>query len=359
MTTTHTAPPVAPDDTARPRRRPAPGPAARAGILLAACLLVALAAAVAQLLLGRSGMSATEAIAALAGNPERPAHALILKLRLPRILGALAAGAALGLAGALLRYVTANPLAEPGLLGISSGAALGVVGATALGIHGHSSTLPALLGALGTFALVLLAILGRATDRVRLVLSGVLIGSIVSALTAGVLAATGRPLGAVLRWLVGSLNPVTAADLRSAIIPASLGLILLAATGRRLGALRLPHTVATTIGARPELTRMLALGAAVALTTASVLIAGAVAFLGLAAPEIARRALGTSTPALLVPCAGAAGAAILACADALAVRATVTLPGVGESVTGLPVGALVAPVCVPFVLAAIVTRKRP
>lgn len=334
------------------------GPRARAVVLIGVCLLLAGLAATAQLLLGRSGMTVAEALAALSGHPERRVHALILDLRLPRIAGALFAGAALGLAGVLLRYVTANPLAEPGLLGISSGAALGVVAADAAGLRGLGPTGPALLGALATFALVVLVVAGRTVDRVRLVLSGVLVGSVVSALTAGLLAASGRPLGAVLRWLVGSLNPASIADLRAAAVPAVIGLALLLATGRRLGALRLPTGVATTIGARPGPTRLLALGAAVALTTAAVLVAGAVAFLGLAAPEIARRALGTSAPALLLPAAAAAGAAILACADVLAVRTTLAVPGVAEAVTGLPVGALVAPVCIPFVLAALAVRSR-
>lgn len=324
--------------------------ARRTVALLGTCLVFAAVAALAHLVLGRSGMGADQAVAALFGRPERRAHALILGLRLPRITGALVAGAALGAAGALLRYATANPLAEPGLLGISSGAALGVVCADALGLGGAGTTPPALAGAAGAFALVLLVPAGRGADRIRLVLSGVMVGAVLSALVAGVLAASGRPLGAVLRWIVGSLNPVTWTDLRAAAVPLVVGFVLAAACGRRLGALRLARPEATGIGARPGLAGVLALGAAVALTTASVLVAGAVAFLGLAAPEIARRAVGDTAPRYLVPAAAAVGAALFVVADVLAVRTTIALPWTDGSVTGVPVGALVAPLCVPAVM---------
>ena len=332
--------------------------ARRTSALLAACVVTAAAAALAHLVLGRSGMGAGDAVAALLGHPGRRAHSLILGLRLPRIAGALAAGAALGAAGALLRYVTANPLAEPGLLGISSGAALGVVCADALGLGAVGATPPALAGATVAFALVALVTAGHGADRVRLVLSGVVVGAVLSALTAGVLAASGRPLGSVLRWLVGSLNPVTWVDLRAAAVPAVLGLILVAATGRRLGALRLARPTALGIGARPELTGVLALGAAVSLTAAAVLVAGAVAFLGLAAPEIARRAIGDSAPRYLLPASAVVGATLLVVADVLAVRTTVALPWTEATVTGVPVGALVAPLCVPAVVVSVLGGRR-
>ena len=340
-----------------PTTSPLSPPTRRTVTVLAACLLVAGAAAVAHLVWGRSGMTADQAVAALLGHPERRAHALLIELRIPRIAGALAAGACLGVAGTLLRYVTANPLAEPGLLGVSAGAALGVVSAEALGWSTGRATLPALLGAAAAFGLVLLATAGRGADRIRFVLSGVFVGSILSALTAGVLAASGRPLGSVLRWLVGSLNPVTTDDLRAAAVPAALGLLVLAATGRRLGALRLPRVTATGIAARPGLTSALALASAVALTAASVLVAGAVAFLGLAAPEIARRAVGDTSPRLQLPASAAVGATILVVADLLAVRTSLALPWTEATVTGVPFGALVAPLCVPVVLLSLSRRS--
>lgn len=92
---------------------------------------------------------------------------------------------------------------------------------------------------------------------------------------------------------------------------------------------------------------------AVALTTAAVLIAWAVAFLGLTAPEIARRLIRTTQPSLLIPAAAGVGAAILSLADVLAVRTTLAIPWSDAAVAGLPVGALVAPVCIPFVLVAL------
>ncbi|ALA68685.1 hypothetical protein CLAC_10320 [Corynebacterium lactis RW2-5] len=258
-------------------------------------------------------------MAALLGEPERRSHLLIVNLRLPRALGAVAVGALLAVEGVLMRLVTGNPLAEPGLLGVSAGAALGVVASRGAGWAQFGVTLPGLIGALGNFALILYSSSSGQLDRVRLVLTGVIVGSVVSALTAGVLAITGLPLGAVLRWMVGSLNAVTAADLRSALIPAAVGVFLMA----------------------------------VALTTAAVLIAGAVAFLGLAAPEIARRLIRTTQPSLLIPSAAGVGAAILSLADVLAVRTTLAIPWSDAAVAGLPVGALVAPVCIPFILVAL------
>lgn len=322
-------------------------------LLLAVCAVAVAVAVVMQMVLGRGGVSAGQAVAALLGEPERRFHLLIVNLRLPRALGAAAAGALLAVAGVLMRLVTGNPLAEPGLLGVSAGAALGVVASRAVGWTQFGVTLPGLIGALGTFALILYSSSSGQLDRVRLVLTGVIVGSVVSALTAGVLAITGLPLGAVLRWMVGSLNAVTVADLRSALIPAAVGVILMAVAGRGLGALRLPLATATTIGARPRVMGLVALAAAVALTTAAVLIAGAVAFLGLAAPEIARRLIRTTQPSLLIPSAAGVGAAILSLADVLAVRTTLAIPWSDAAVAGLPVGALVAPVCIPFILVAL------
>ena len=133
--------------------------------------------------------------------------------------------------------------------------------------------------------------------------------------------------------------------------------VVLAATGRRLGALRLPRVTATGIAARPGLTSALALASAVALTAASVLVAGAVAFLGLAAPEIARRAVGDTSPRLQLPASAAVGATILVVADLLAVRTTLALPWTEATVTGVPFGALVAPLCVPVVLLSLSRRS--
>ncbi|RCS61239.1 iron ABC transporter permease [Microbacterium sp. JB110] len=320
-------------------------------------LLLAVVAFLLELALGRGGMPVNHVLPALVGDPVRSFETLILDLRLSRAVGAAFAGGGMAIAGALLQSATRNPLAEPGILGISGGAVLGVVLALWAGVRlpGGAPT-TALIGA-ALAPVLIAAVLGRRWNSPRdLALTGVLVGLLLSAAASGVLVTSGQTLGVVLRWTIGSLNAVNWSDLTLMWPATVVGLVLIAIIIRPLGALALGDHVAVSIGARPTAVRAVALVAAVLLTCGAVTVGGALPFLGLAAPHIARRLVG-SAPAILLPVSALMGTAILLCADLLAISISVDLRGIG-TVTGLPVGAVIAPLAGPYLLVLLRNKTR-
>jgi iron complex transport system permease protein len=330
----------------------------RIALLCCLCLVVLASAGIGQVLLGRSGITPGQAIAVVTGQPHSPADALIVNLRVPRFLIGMMSGIALGSAGAALQTSLRNPLAEPGMLGISAGAALGVVIATGMGAAGGRSVvlLAAAAGGLSAVGLIALAVRGRWQDSGLIALSGVLVGSILTAVVLGLLALAGRPTGEVLRWLIGSVNARTAADVFPVAAVTAIGLLIVLSQVRPLSALRLGASQATTIGVDHRQVRAIAMAGAIVLAVGGVLGVGAVMFIGLVGPQIARRATGSSHPGVLVPAGGLVAAAILPAADLIAERTAFSLPGVAGA-AGLPVGAVVAPLSVPILLWLLDARR--
>ena len=245
------------------------------------------------------------------GAPTGDDAALLLALRWPRTLAALVAGAALGAAGLLMQAMTANPLAEPGLLGVNAGAALGVVaGITWAGAAaGPGYLLWAFLGA-ATGSMCVLAIAhARSPGPLRLVLAGLALSATFHGASSAIL--LGEPAGydQYRFWVLGSLAGVTPDMVCWSGAPVLLGLAGAWASARPLSALLLGQDSARSLGHRPAALR-LGVGAASAVLTASaVALAGPIAFLGLLAPHLARAAA-TGLPAQLAWSA-ALGAAVL------------------------------------------------
>lgn len=327
-------------------------------LLCCVCVVVLALAGIGQVLVGQSAISPAQAFAVLTGRPESPADVLIVNLRVPRFLIGMMSGVALGCAGAALQTSLRNPLAEPGMLGISAGAALGVVITTGMGAATGQPVvlLAAAVGGLTAVGLIALTVRGRWQDSGLIALSGVLIGSILTALVIGLLALTGRPIGDVLRWLIGSVNARTAADVPPVAILTALGLLVVLSQVRPLAALRLGPTPATTLGVNHRRAQAIAMTGAIVLSVGGVLGVGAVMFIGLVGPQIARRVTGSSHPGVLIPVGGLVAAALLPTADLIAEQTTLSLPGLA-SVTGLPVGAVIAPLAVPILLWLLNTRK--
>ncbi|CAL9389084.1 FecCD family ABC transporter permease [Streptomyces griseomycini] len=272
---------------------------------------------------------------------------IVWQLRLPRALLAAVCGAGLAVCGAVMQSLLRNPLADPFVLGVSSGASTGAVAVVVLGAGGGAVSLSAgaFVGALVSFALVLLLshILGGTTDRV--VLAGVAAMQLFSALTSFIVLTTAdaETTRGVLFWLLGSLGGAGWTDvwLCAAVLAVTLAVCL--AHARTLDAFAFGPDAAAALGVFVARTRLVLLCATALLTAALVSSAGAIGFVGLVLPHAAR-ALAGSGHTRLLPAAGLAGAVFMVWADTLA--RTVLDPqevpvGVVTSLIGVPAFVLV------------------
>jgi len=279
-------------------------------------------------------------------------HFVVNVLRLPRMLVAASVGLALGVAGAIMQGITRNPLAEPGIIGISAGASLAAV--TFIVVVRSASagvvSLAAFIGAALAALLIYLLAWRKGDSPIRLVLVGIGLGSVASALTT--LMMTFGDIYDVQRamiWLTGSVYGRSWAEFW-ALMPwvtifAPVALLL----ARDLNVFNLGEEVAGGLGSRVALKRGLLLLTVVALAGASVAAAGAIGFVGLIAPHLARRLVGPLHEGLL-PVAGVLGAFIVVAAD-LAGR-TLLAP------IELPCGLMTAAIGAPFFLYLLIQAHR-
>ncbi|MEP3227202.1 MAG: iron ABC transporter permease [Parasphingorhabdus sp.] len=266
---------------------------------------------------------------------------IILELRIPRtLLGALI-GAALGMAGATMQGYLRNPLADPGIFGVSSSAALGAVCSLYFGFATSAWLLPAfaLTGAgLGMGLLALLS--GRSGSLILFTLAGVILSSITGSLTSLMISLAPTPFATaeIVTWLMGALTDRSWNDVWMAAPIVAVGMLFLAFTGRSLDALTLGEDAARSMGVNVRhLQWLVVLG--VGLTVgASVAAAGIIGFVGLVVPHLMRPFAGHKPSALLIPSA-LAGALLLVAADSF-VR---ILPSVSELRLGIAMSLLGAP----------------
>jgi iron complex transport system permease protein len=278
---------------------------------------------------------------------------IILELRLPRTVLGIIVGIALGVSGAAMQGYTRNPLADPGVLGVSSMAAFGAVMTLYLGMN---ATLPwllpvgAMLGALmGIGALLILS--GPAASVLTFVLAGMILNTLATAGVALALNLAPSPwaVNEIVNWLLGSLADRSVDDLRLALPFIVIGTALLLTIAPALDALTLGDAGARSLGVRLERTRLLlALGVGLA-TGASVAVTGVIGFVGLVTPHLLRPLVGARPGALLLPSA-LAGAVIVLAADII-VR---LMP----SATELKLGVAMAAVGGPFFLMLLINLRR-
>lgn len=219
-------------------------------------------------------------------------HATVWDGRVPRTLLGLVAGMALGVAGALIQGLTRNPLADPGILGVNAGAAFFVVLAVGfLGIASISGYIWfAFLGAL--VASVAVYVIGtggrREVNPMRLTLAGVALGAVLTGIASGIALLRPEAFAHMRAWNVGSLD-VRSLDPLTTILPFVLtGLVLAAAAGRGLDALAMGKDVAASLGSNVLTTRVLSVVAVTLLAGAATAATGAIAFVGLMIPHVAR-----------------------------------------------------------------------
>jgi len=282
-----------------------------------------------------------------------PRWAILFELRLPRTLLGLAVGAALGMSGAAMQGYTRNPLADPGVLGVSGMAALGAVLTLYLGAGAAAGWVLASGAMAGALAgvLLLMALSGVASSTVTFILAGVILNTVAAAGVSLALSLAPNPwaVNEIVNWLMGSLADRSIEDLRLAapLIAAGCGLLLL--TGRALDALTLGETGARSLGVNMTATRwLLAIGVALA-AGASVAVTGVVGFVGLVTPHLLRPFVGARPAALLLP--SAIGGALLVLVADIAVRLT---PAAAEVKLGVAMAALGGP----FFFALLLSMRR-
>jgi iron complex transport system permease protein len=273
-----------------------------------------------------------------AGDPRWP---IIAELRLPRTLLAAMVGAALGLSGAAMQGYLRNPLADPGLFGVSSGAALGAVISLYFGYAASPLLLPAfsLTGAGITMAILALLV-GRSGSVIVFTLAGVILSSVAGSMTALAISLAPTPFATsqIVTWLMGALTDRSWDDVWLALPLLALGCVLLAFTGRTLDALTLGESAARSMGVDPlRLQLLIVIGVALCVG-AAVATAGIIGFVGLIVPHLVRPFVGNRPSAVLLPSA-LAGALLLLLADSL-VRAVPTVSelrlGIAMSMLGGP-----------------------
>ncbi|MGR6999769.1 FecCD family ABC transporter permease [Yinghuangia aomiensis] len=268
----------------------------RTGFLVAA-LLVLVVAAFLSLAVGSRHVSLGTVWSALLHGGDSPDAVVVRSMRVPRTVVGIAVGAALGLAGTVMQGLTRNPIAEPGILGISTGAAVGVV--TAIAVFGVGSLTGyvwfGLAGALLTgVAVYAVASRGRGgATPVKLALAGQALAASLGAVVTGILTTDQRTLDEYRFWLAGSLSGRTA-DVAWQVLPfLAVGAILVIAVARGLDALALGDDVAAGLGRNVAAIRIVGGLGAVVLTGAAVAATGPIAFVGLAVPHVARALVGT------------------------------------------------------------------
>ncbi|SDE96389.1 FecCD family ABC transporter permease [Rhodospira trueperi] len=318
-----------------------------------AVLAVGLVGALAGLMIGYVPYGPLTVLEGLAGFGDPVATAIVREVRLPRTLLALEVGAALGLAGAALQGLLRNPLAEPGLIGVSSSAALGAVIAFHFGLMAWADwALPAtaILGA-ATTTLVLLLIARRAPGTLTLILSGIALSSLAGALTSLALNLAPNPyaLNEMVLWLMGSIKDRSMDEVVLVLPFLLVGGTLLLATARGLNALTLGEETAQTLGIHLGRLRALVILGIALVVGAAVSVSGAIGFVGLVVPHMMRPFVGHQPSRLLIPSA-LGGAALVTVADTLAR----ILPTHQE----VMVGVLTAMLGAPFFLTLVLRQWR-
>lgn len=305
-------------------------------------MLLCLALFALSVLIGPAEARIGESIAAIFGG-DGPLVLVMQEIRLPRAVLAVMVGASLGLSGAAIQGYLRNPLAEPGLIGVSSSAALGAVLALQTGLAAAFALalpLAALAGALlAVMAIMLLA--GPGGQSLALILAGIAVSALAGAATSLVLNLSPNPYAAneIVFWMMGSLADRSWLHVAIAAPVMAAGWLVLAGVGRGLNALTLGEDAAASLGINlPRLRLRVILGVA-ASVGAAVAVAGAIGFVGLVVPHLLRRKVGAQPSRLLL--ASALGGAAMVLAADIAVR--LILPerdlklGVLTALVGAPV----------------------
>lgn len=306
-----------------------------------------------SVVVGSSYVGGRELLTVLSGTADQTTRLILLEIRLPRALLGLMIGMTLGLGGAVLQGFLRNPLAEPGLIGVTSAASLGAV----LTIYSGLSALFALALPIGGITGALLAVLliqllaGNNSSTLRLILAGVAVTSFASALTSLVLNLASNPFIAleIMFWLMGSLADRSFEHVWLSAPFMVLGWCLLLLQGKALDALTLGEEAAQSLGFNLNHIRSyIVIGIALSVGAATA-VAGAIGFIGLVVPHLLRRWV-AHKPSSLLLASGLGGACLTLLAD-IAVR-------ILSTGTELKLGVVTALIGAPFFLLLIMKTQK-
>jgi len=273
----------------------------------------------ASLVLGAVDISLREVFAVLSGDAAETTSRIVLDARLPRALCAVLAGCNLAVAGVLLQSVTRNPLADPGLIGITAGAGMAATIVLAV-LPGVAAMLPvaafagAMLSAIFVYGVSWRP--GGGASPVRMILAGVAVNAVLGAVIGLLITAFADRIPAVMFWTTGSFNGRGWSHLWLMLPYSVVGMLMAAMLHRSMRVLELGDDAAATMGVRVERTRLIAFAAASLLAGSAASVAGLVGFIGLVVPHLVRLVLGTNR--YVLPVSAFAGASVLLWSDLLA-----------------------------------------
>lgn len=289
---------------------------------------------------------------------------ILWKIRLPRCLLVLVTGLLLGGSGAVFQLFFRNPLAEPGIMGISSGATLGAVIATVI-LAGRSLpaalqpifkfispiNLCAFMGALaaGFFVTTLAFSKAGKASSVMLLLCGTALGTLYSAISSAILLTSNKELHSIYTWILGSFNGRGWKELIFIAIPAALSIIIAFAVARPLDLLTCGEKTAASLGVEVDRLRIFVLICGALAVSAAVCAGGTIGFVGLIAPHIVRKLTGPKSRTL-IPYSMLFGASLLLVSDTIA--RTAIAPG------ELPAGIITSILGVPFFISLCLSKKN-
>ncbi len=306
-----------------------------------------------SLTVGPAAIAFSDSIKALLSDKGDAIALIMREIRLPRALLGLMIGATLGLSGAALQGYLRNPLAEPGLIGVSASASLGAVLAIYSGltiVFPLALPLSALLAAM-LAVVVVQALAGRRSNTLTIILAGVAVSSLAGAMTSLALNLSPNPFAAleIMFWMLGSLTDRSMTHVWLAAPFMLAGWVLLLMLGRALDALTLGADTAASMGIDMRRVQQLAVLGTASSVGAATAVAGAIGFVGLVVPHLLRPLVG-ARPSRLLPASALGGAAVVLAADIL-----VRLVAPGRD---LKLGVLTAVVGAPFFLWLVYRERR-
>lgn len=322
-------------------------------LVLAVLAILATILFLLSLTVGPAGLGFGDSIAALFSDKAGAIELIMREIRLPRALLGLMVGATLGLSGAALQGYLRNPLAEPGLIGVSASASLGAVIAIYSGLTiVFPLALPLSALAAAVLAVVVVqALAGLRGSTLTIILAGVAVSSFAGAMTSLALNLSPNPFAAleIMFWMLGSLTDRSMTHVWLALPFMLVGWAMLAALGRALDALTLGNETAASMGIDMRRVQLLAVFGTAASVGAATAVSGAIGFVGLVIPHMLRPLVG-ARPSRLLPASALGGACMLLAADIL-----VRLVAPGRD---LKLGVLTAIVGAPFFLWLVYRTRR-
>jgi iron complex transport system permease protein len=322
-------------------------------LVLAVLAILATILFLLSLTVGPAGLGFGHSIAALFSDKAGAIELIMREIRLPRALLGLMVGATLGLSGAALQGYLRNPLAEPGLIGVSASASLGAVIAIYSGLTiVFPLALPLSALAAAVLAVVVVqALAGLRGSTLTIILAGVAVSSFAGAMTSLALNLSPNPFAAleIMFWMLGSLTDRSMTHVWLALPFMLVGWAMLAALGRALDALTLGNETAASMGIDMRRVQLLAVFGTAASVGAATAVSGAIGFVGLVIPHMLRPLVG-ARPSRLLPASALGGACMLLAADIL-----VRLIAPGRD---LKLGVLTAIVGAPFFLWLVYRTRR-